>query len=110
MIKRLFRWFAYALGLILLLVIGAGAFLQTASGKHLLASQLSTRLSTPEAGFAIGGIEGWLPLDMQVDSFQLSDQDGVWLKADGVTLDWSPSALFGGRIQVDRVGADRIEC
>lgn len=107
--RRILRWFLYALGLFLLIVIGALAALQTGPGKRLLAAQLSSLLSTPESGFEIAGIEGWVPLDMRIGSLQLSDRDGVWLNTSGVGLDWSPSALFGGRIHVDDIGAERVE-
>jgi len=109
MIKRLLRWTLYTIGLVLILVIGAALFLQTAPGKRLLADQLSSHLSTPDAGFEIATIEGWIPLDMRIGSFQLSDRDGLWLKADGVTFDWSPSALLSGRVQIDDIGTERIE-
>ena len=107
--RRLLRWTLYVVGALLLLVAGALAFLQTDPGKRLLASELSSRLSTPESGIEITDIEGWLPLDMRVGSLRLSDRDGVWLTADGVRFDWSPGTLLGGRLSVDEIGAERVE-
>jgi len=109
MIRHAFRWLFYALGLVLLLVIGALAWLQTGPGKRMLAAQLSSQLSTPESGFEVADIEGWLPLDMRIGSLALTDRDGVWLKADGLALDWSPSMLLSGRLHVSEIAAETIE-
>lgn len=109
MIYRALRWCLYAIGLLLILLIGAIGFLQTGTGKRLFASELSSRLSSPESGIEIAELEGWIPLDMRIGAFQLFDREGVWLKGDGVRLDWSPSALIGRRIQVDEISAERVE-
>lgn len=107
--RRALRWLLYSVGLILIILIAAGAFIQTGPGKRLLAAKLSSLMSTPEAGIEISDIDGWVPLDMRVGTLQLTDQDGVWLTTKGVTFDWSPTALFSGRIRVDEIGAERIE-
>ncbi len=107
--RSIIRWIFYAIALILIVLIGAVGFMQTGPGKHLLAAKLSSLLSTPDQTIEIADIEGWVPLDMRVGDFQLADREGVWLIANSVHLDWSPSALFGGRIQVDEISAERIE-
>ena len=61
--------------LVLLLVVLA-VFLQTGPGKKVLATQLSSLLSTPEEGIEITGIHGWIPLDMRIDRLQLADRKG----------------------------------
>ena len=109
MMRRVLRFGLYVIGALLILLIGAVAFLQTGPGKRLIAAQLTSQLSTEDAGFVISDIEGWIPIDMRVGGLALSDEDGVWLKVDGISLDWSPSALIGGRIQVDTIEAARIE-
>lgn len=107
--RRLLRWTLYAIGALLLLVVGALAFLQTGAGKRLLASELSARLSTPESGIELADIDGRLPLDMRIGSLHLSDRDGVWLTADGVAFDWSPGTLLSGRLSIDEISAERLE-
>ncbi|MGI9450592.1 MAG: hypothetical protein ACR2QH_08165, partial [Geminicoccaceae bacterium] len=94
--------------LLVLLIVGAAILVQTGPGKRFLASQLSSRLSTPEAGIEITGIQGWIPIDMQIERLQLSDRDGVWLDAADLALDWSPTALFSGRMQIDAVRAKHV--
>ncbi|MDH3659447.1 MAG: hypothetical protein OEU92_05345, partial [Alphaproteobacteria bacterium] len=107
--RRWLRFGLYAIALVLIVLIGALGFIQTGPGKRLLAEQLSSRLSTADAAIEIAGIEGWIPLDLGIGTFRLSDRDGVWLEANDVAFDWSPSALFGGRIRIDRIGAARVE-
>ncbi|MGI9493715.1 MAG: translocation/assembly module TamB domain-containing protein, partial [Geminicoccaceae bacterium] len=93
---------------LVLLIVGAAIFVQTGPGKRFLASQLSSRLSTPNAGIEITGIQGRVPIDMQVARLQLSDPEGVWLDATELALDWSPIALLSGRMRIDTVLAKRI--
>lgn len=107
--RSILRWALYSFGLILIILIVAVAFLQTGPGKQLLAAKLSSLMSTPENGIEVSEIDGWIPLDMRVGTLRLSDRDGAWLTAEGVTFDWSPSKLFSGRIHVDEIGAERIE-
>ncbi|MEL6963350.1 MAG: hypothetical protein AAFO01_11370, partial [Pseudomonadota bacterium] len=109
MIYSALRFCLYAIGLLLLLVAGVVAFLQTSVGKRLLTSELSRQLSSQDSEIKISGLGGFVPLDMRLDQLQLADQDGVWLKADGAHLDWSPSALLRGRIHVTTLRVDRIE-
>ena len=107
--RRLLRWVLYVASAMLILLVGAVALIQTGPGKQLLAAQLSSLLSTPESVVEISDIEGTLPLDIQVDTIRLADRDGVWLEMRSVAFDWSPSALASGRLQIDEIGAERVE-
>lgn len=95
--------------LLVLLIIGAAVLAQTAPGKRFLASQLSSWLSTPETGIEITGIQGWIPIDMQIDRLQLSDPIGIWFDATDLALEWSPKALLGGRMQIDTLQVKRVQ-
>ncbi len=108
MIRIILRGLLFV-GLTLVLLLAAAAVLvQTEPGKRFLAAQLSSLLSTPDAGIEITGLQGWIPVDMQIGRLQLSDQDGVWLDATGLVADWSPSALLSGRLQIDAIQANRL--
>ena len=54
----------------------------------------------------IAGLHGRFPDALRLDSVQIADTKGIWLRADGVTLDWSPSALLGLRSEERRVGKE----
>jgi translocation and assembly module TamB len=109
MIYPALRYLLYAIGLLLLLVIGAIVFVQTGSGKRLLTSELSRQLSTEDASIEIDGLDGFVPFDMQLSQLRLADRDGVWLKADDIHFDWSPGALLGGSLHIAELRTDRIE-
>ena len=94
--------------LLAILLVALIAFVQTAPGKRMLAAELSSFLSTAESTIEIEGLQGWLPIDMRLDRLRLADQDGVWLEATDIVADWSPTSLFKGRIQIDRLRADQI--
>ncbi|MEM7528711.1 MAG: translocation/assembly module TamB domain-containing protein [Pseudomonadota bacterium] len=39
----------------------------------------------------------------------IADADGVWLRIGQVGLDWSPTALLGGTIEINRLAAEDVE-
>lgn len=108
MMRYALRGVLYIVVFLLLTLVGIGIFAQTGLGKRFLASTLSSTLSSPESGIEISRIDGWLPIDMQIDNLKLTDQDGLWLEVSDIALDWSPSALFGGRLQIDRFAAAKV--
>ncbi len=108
MIRYALRGLLYAGILLVLALTGAALLAQTGQGKRFLASTLSSTLSTPEAGIEITDLDGWLPIDARLGDLKLSDRDGVWLEANDIALDWSPSALFSGRLQIDVLAAKRV--
>lgn len=108
MIRTILRGLLIAGFVLVLLLVGAAALVQTEPGKRFLAAQLSSLLSTPDAGIEITELQGWIPIDMQLGRLQLSDQEGVWLDATGLVADWSPSALLSGRLQIDALQAKRL--
>lgn len=110
MIRRLARIF-----LIVVLLLGggvAGAFglAQTAAGQRWLAGQFAAVLAAPNGTPAdVEGLSGFLPFDIRLAKLTLPDDEGVWLRAHDLRFAWSPRALFGGRLQIDRVSVETIE-
>ncbi|MGE0725507.1 MAG: hypothetical protein AB7O45_14110 [Alphaproteobacteria bacterium] len=84
--------------------------LQTGPAKSWLAAFLSERASTA-TGFEvrIGAIDGTVPNDITLAGVEVADADGVWLRASGVALDWHPTALLAGRLQVARAGVATLD-
>jgi translocation and assembly module TamB len=56
----------------------------------------------------VAGLHGRFPDALRLDSVQIADAKGVWLRADGVTLDWSPSALLGLRARIDLASVSHL--
>ncbi len=108
MIRHALRGLLIASILLVLCLAAVFALAQTAPGKRFIAAQLSSMLSTPESTIKIESLHGWIPIDLKIGRLQLADGKGVWLEADGIAADWSPSALMSGRLQIDLLGADRL--
>ena len=106
---RLRRWLGRLALLIVLLPLltfaALFAALQAPPVQRLLAEQIGTLGSSPEARLRIGGIEGFVPFDFEVTDIALGDPDGVWLTVDTARVTWSPTALAGGQLRVDALTA-----
>ena len=56
----------------------------------------------------IEGFEGALSSEARIGLMTISDDEGVWFRAEGLVLDWNRSALLRGRLElVDRVAEQR---
>ena len=86
------------LGLVVILV---GAVLVVAnidSGRAFIA-RTTSRLTDGQV--QLTGMHGSFPAALDLDRLQLSDDQGVWLFAEHISLRWSPWALLARDVQVD---------
>ena len=97
---RFLVWTAGGLVAVLVLVF---AGLQTGPGQRALASLVSGK------DLQISGLSGFFPTNLQVAEVKLADRDGAWLTVDNARLNWSFASLFGGRIRIDELAAQRVE-
>jgi len=96
--------------LLVIAVLGAYAWLNSDSGRGWLAAEIAGALTTPgEQEATIGELEGSLPGSASLTELSLADKDGVWLRVEAASLDWSPLALLAGRLEIARLAAKRIE-
>src|SRR6202035_1338421 len=98
---KISAWTVGSLALVLLL-LSATLFIagNTDSGRAMI-EKLTLRLTSGHV--SIAGLAGSFPRHLTVERLELRDERGVWLSAEHVTLDWSPSALLGRRLQVDNL-------
>jgi len=94
-------------GIVLLVLIAFG-LMQTGFGKRQILALIEDQLSDPPAKLEAQALEGLVPFDMTIIGAKLSDEKGIWLEADRLSLAWSPSALLGGTASFENIGADRI--
>ncbi len=76
--------------------------------KSYLASLLEENLSGAGRQVTITGFAGALSSRATIRSLAISDGQGVWITLNGVTLDWSRSALLRGVVDVTELSADEI--
>ncbi len=99
--RRLLRWTAWTLGGLLLLLGALVGFLETGLGKRTLAGLIEDLASTPDQQLKVTDLGGSLFGRVTLGGVTLSDGEGAWLTATGVTLDWSPTALLSGELKVE---------
>lgn len=78
----------------------------TQSGRVFIAR---TTAKLTDGRVRLSGIGGSFPADLQLARLELSDERGVWLSAEGISLRWSPWDLLARHIQVDRLEVDRLQ-
>lgn len=108
--RRALRIAAWTLGstllLLVLLTVAILIVANTAGGRTLIERTV--------AGFSGGrvrlaGLSGSLPQAVGLAQLELSDAQGVWLTAQGVSLRWSPLALLTRHVKVDELHLARLD-
>jgi translocation and assembly module TamB len=77
--------------------------------KGVLASFISSMLSTHTTQVSVGAVDGAFSSDATVRDIVLSDRDGPWLKIDKARLVWTRAALFRRQLLVDQLEIGDIE-
>jgi translocation and assembly module TamB len=107
--RRALKISAWVTGSVLLLVALLSATLFVAgncdSGRALI-EHLTYRLSSTHV--KLSGLGGSFPAQLTLNRLQLSDDRGVWLTADRVSLHWAPLKLLGRQVQVDSLKVARL--
>ncbi len=96
--------------ILLILLIGGGyAFLQTDSGRAFLVEQIETAVGT-EDGLAldIAKLEGNVFGDFVIDQVTVTDSKGVWLTLQDAHISWSPFALLSGTARINEISAKKV--
>ncbi|WP_299692711.1 translocation/assembly module TamB domain-containing protein [uncultured Tateyamaria sp.] len=79
------------------------------SDQGFLAGLLEQSLGGEGRTVRITGFRGALSSTAEIDRITIADPQGVWLTMDGLTMEWSRSALLRGRIDITALRADRID-
>jgi translocation and assembly module TamB len=100
--RRALKISAWTVGSLLVLIIVLFCALlvigNTESGRALI---IRTTASLTDGHVQLAGINGSFPAALDLDRLQLSDDQGVWLDAQHISLRWSPLGLLAGHIQVN---------
>jgi translocation and assembly module TamB len=108
--RRTLKISAWALaGLALLaILLGGSVFIagNTDSGRAMI-ERLTLRLTSGHV--ALSGLNGSFPRRLTLERLQLSDYRGIWLTAEKVSVDWSPTALLARCIRVASLHAAAVD-
>jgi translocation and assembly module TamB len=104
--RRSLKIIGAVLGGLLLLILAVGGALiitgNTGPGRAMI-ERMTSRLT---GGYVkLTGLGGSFPAQLTLERLQLSDDRGVWLTAERVSLRWTPSALLQHRLQIDSLHA-----
>ncbi len=107
---RLFKGALLAVLILLVVIIGAFAFLFSSPGRPLLADGIE-RAAQQFAGLdlEIGEIGPGLPTRIAVSGVKLRDDQGAWLQIEEALVSWSARALLSGRVRINDVSGSGIE-
>lgn len=100
------RWWAYAAGGV---AVGAGAVAAIGPGaawvvEHIADGQRVWRLGHIEVEGVSGG---WLG-DLRADHVTIADEEGVWIEARDVALDWRPQDVAFGAVRLNAARAGSV--
>jgi len=107
--RRTWRMAAWTLGAVLTLIVALSAAVlvagNTARGRALI-EQATAQLSSGHV--RLSGLTGSFPAAIDLEQLQFSDQQGVWLTAEGISLRWSPLALLARHLNIERLQLARL--
>ncbi|MCB1833559.1 MAG: hypothetical protein KDH19_09000, partial [Geminicoccaceae bacterium] len=108
MIAGLGRALLYFLLLVIVMAGVAFGVLQTRFAKDRIAQFAEEALTNDDQSARIEGLGGFLPFDIRVERFALSDKEGVWLEVDDARFEVSPTRLVSRELLIDRITAARV--
>lgn len=77
--------------------------------KSYFISFVESKLSAPNRRIQFSGLSGLLSSEASVAQITIADREGVWLRIENATLNWSRTALFTGRLSIQSLVAERID-
>ena len=77
--------------------------------RSFLSDLIENAISTEDQVVRIDGFRGALSSEATVARLSIADANGEWLVARDLVLDWNRSALFGRKLEVNRLRAGAIE-
>lgn len=95
--------------LALLVLFPASALAQDDDEKSTFTRFVEEQLSAPNRQISLNGLQGTLSSSVALDSITISDEEGIWLRIVEPRLEWNRSALLTGRLEIERLAAERIE-
>jgi len=107
--STVFKYVAFALaGLMLLLAAGLFSLTQ-GPGRALVTHFVDDREIRAVGTVNLSGLEGDVLSDFTIRRLTLSDDQGVWLEAEGLHVRWRARSLLGSAVRIEAVEADYIE-
>ena len=107
--RRFLIIIAVSLCIIALIPVAFLAAMQTRAARDLAERKLNEALTSEGRRVEIASPRIDWDGTLYAASLSVSDNEGTWLKADGIRATWTPLALLGGRISIGSVSVENIE-
>ena len=88
---------------------GRWYLLDSAPGHRFIVDRIGELQTSTGLKFRIGRIDGSLFGKAKIRQLAVSDQQGVFLTAPLVTVDWTPGAWLRNRLWIDSLTAERVD-
>lgn len=99
------RWIAYAAGGAL---VATGVIVALGPGAPWVVERLDGQRIWRLGRIDVDGVSGpWLGA-LRAERISIADEDGVWIEARDVSLDWRPQDILFGAVRIDRARAAAI--
>ncbi len=106
---RFTGWALLALILLSAALLGVALVLLTGqTGRDLVENLADGREAGRYGVIDVSGLSGDPLSDLSVAKLTLSDADGVWLEIEDARLVWTPGALIGRRLEIERLEAGSV--
>ncbi|WP_439637184.1 translocation/assembly module TamB domain-containing protein [Oceanicaulis sp.] len=107
--SRLLKALAVLVTFVAVLGVAAVVSLSHAPGRALVTQLVDGRRINAVGVVHLSGLQGDVLSDFTLERLTLSDEQGVWLEAENVHLEWRARSLLGSAVAINAVRADRIE-
>lgn len=82
---------------------------QAEDEKSYFLSFIENQLSAPNRRISFSGLNGVLSSEAKVGAITIADREGVWLRIENATLNWSRLALLRGNLSIQNLSAERVD-
>jgi translocation and assembly module TamB len=94
--------------LVIVVLVGGRLYLLSGPGRDLVTSFVAGKKIGRYGRINVEGVRGDLFDDFTIARVTVTDQDGVWLEATDVRVDWSYLPLVTRRFHADEISAEKI--
>lgn len=79
------------------------------AGNRLAGNLISSAISSPDQVIDVSAPKGLLTGNLKIDSVSLSDRNGVYAQARGISVDWSPLSLLRRTFHADNIAIAELK-
>ncbi len=94
---------------VILCLVLAAAFIQTAPGQRIMEKALNEVLVWDDGRVIITGISGRIPFNLAVENISIEDGHGAWLSICRAKLRWSLPELLSRKFHIFELGAGMVD-